>query len=195
MKDSKNKAKGVFSLEETKEKKSEWVSWLKAIVFALVFVFITKTFIIAPYMVEGASMYPTLHDQEKLYVNKIVYSFKTPEKGDIVIIKGDDKRYVKRLIGTEGDMVEMKNDTLYVNGHPVNEPYLKKNRVQAENLGIYLTGDFGPIKVPKGKAFVMGDNRLNSKDSRNGLGLIDLDSVEGRSEVVIAPIKDMRQTK
>jgi signal peptidase I len=175
--------------------KNEWISWIKAIGFALIFVFITKAYFFAPYMVEGASMSPTLHDQEKLYVNKIVYAFSAPKKGDIVIIKGDDKRYVKRIIGIEGDIIQMKNDVLYVNHKPMKESYLKQNKSEAKSLGVYLTEDFGPIKVPKGKAFVMGDNRLNSMDSRNGLGLIKINAIEGRSEVVIYPFSDMRATQ
>nr|WP_285876977.1 signal peptidase I [Fictibacillus phosphorivorans] len=181
--------------KETQQHKSEWVSWLKAIGFALVFVFITKAYFFAPYMVEGASMSPTLHDQDKLYVNKIVYAFSEPKKGDIVIIKGEDKRYVKRIIGVEGDVIQMKSDVLYVNHKKVKETYLRENKSEAKSLGVYLTEDFGPLKVPKGKVFVMGDNRLNSMDSRNGLGLIDINSIEGRSEVVIYPFSEMRATQ
>jgi signal peptidase I len=187
--------KDMIEQEKETKPKSEWVSWMKAIGFALVFVFIMKAYFFAPYMVEGASMSPTLHDQEKLYVNKIVYAFSEPKKGDIVIIKGDDKRYVKRVIGVEGDIIQMKSDVLYVNNKKVKESYLQENKSEAKSLGVYLTEDFGPLKVPKGKAFVMGDNRLNSMDSRNGLGLIETKTIEGRSEVVIYPFSEMRTTQ
>ncbi len=80
---------------------------------------------------------------------------------------------MKRLIGLPGDTVQMKDDTLYINGKKVSEPYLSENRKEAEAVGVKLTGDFGPVKVPEGKYFVMGDNRQRSMDSRNGLGLID----------------------
>ncbi|MDR7074915.1 signal peptidase I [Fictibacillus barbaricus] len=185
----------MMEQEKNTKPRNEWMSWIKAIVFALAFVFITKTYFFAPYLVEGASMSPTLHDQEKLYVNKIVYAFSEPKKGDIVIIKGDDKRYVKRIIGVEGDVIQMRNDVLYVNNKKIPESYLKENKSEAKSLGVYLTEDFGPLKVPKGKAFVMGDNRLNSMDSRNGLGLIELNSIEGRTEVVIYPFSDIRTTQ
>ncbi|MCK6255272.1 signal peptidase I [Fictibacillus sp. WQ 8-8] len=182
-------------MEQKAKKGNELFSWIKSIVFALVLVYIIKTFFFAPYMVEGASMSPTLHNHDKLYVNKIIYSVSEPKIGDIVIIKGTDKRYVKRVIGVEGDTIQVHSDKLLVNGKPIKEPYLSKNKKQARSLGVYLTEDFGPIKIPKGKIFVMGDNRLNSMDSRNGLGLINISSVEGRSEVVIYPFKDIRQTK
>ncbi|WP_429874851.1 signal peptidase I [Fictibacillus sp. NRS-1165] len=182
-------------MEQKAKKGNELFSWIKSIVFALVLVYIIKTFFFAPYMVEGASMSPTLHNHDKLYVNKIIYSLSEPKIGDIVIIKGTDKRYVKRVIGVEGDTIQVHSDKLLVNGKQVKEPYLSKNKKDARSLGVYLTEDFGPIKIPKGKIFVMGDNRLNSMDSRNGLGLINISSVEGRSEVVIYPFKDMRQTK
>lgn len=180
---------------ERKKKKSELLTWVKSILLALILVFIIKTYLFAPYLVEGTSMSPTLHNHDKLYVNKIIYTLSEPKKGDIVIIKGQDKRYVKRVIGLDGDVIQMKNDSLYVNGKRVNEPYLRPNKIEARSLGLYLTEDFGPIKVPKGKAFVMGDNRLKSMDSRNGLGLINLKRIEGRSEFVIYPFSDVRKTK
>ncbi|EIT87410.1 type I signal peptidase [Fictibacillus macauensis ZFHKF-1] len=182
-------------MAKEKKKKSELLSWVKSIVFALVLVYIIKTFFFAPYMVEGVSMSPTLHDQDKLYVNKIIYSLGEPKVGDIVIIKGEKKRYVKRVIGVSGDTIEVRRDQLLVNHKEIKEPYLNRNKKKAHSLGVLLTEDFGPIKVPKGKCFVMGDNRLNSTDSRNGLGLINIASIEGRSEVVIYPFEDMRQTR
>lgn len=68
---------------------------------------------------------------------------------------------------------------------------MSKNKKEAEKLGVSLTGDFGPVKVPKGKYFVMGDNRLNSMDSRNGLGLIAEDRIVGTSKFVFFPFNEM----
>ena len=77
-----------------------------------------------------------------------------------------DNFYVKRVIGLPGDVIEMRNDQLYVNHQVKKEEYLKNNKKQAEKLLINLTEDFGPITIPKNKIFVMGDNRLVSRDSR-----------------------------
>ena len=88
----------------------------------------------------------------------------------------------------------MKNDTLYINGKK-SQNRTSRAIKRSEKLGVNLTGDFGPVKVPKGKYFVMGDNRLNSMDSRNGLGLIAENRIVGTSKFVFFPFHDMRQTK
>ncbi|TWM26499.1 Signal peptidase I T [Bacillus paralicheniformis] len=76
----------------------------------------------------------------------------------------------------------------------MSEPYLSENRKEAEAVGVKLTGDFGPVKVPEGKYFVMGDNRQRSMDSRNGLGLIDKKRVAGTSQFVFFPFNEIRKT-
>ncbi|MEC0968996.1 signal peptidase I [Bacillus altitudinis] len=181
-----------------KEKKSSLFEWIKAILIALALVLIIRTFIFEPYVVEGESMEPTLHDGEKLFVNKTINYLGGVKRGDILIINGKDGQkihYVKRLIGLPGDTIEMKDDTLYINGKKVDEPYLKENKAHAKEYEVHLTGDFGPVKVPKNDYFVMGDNRLNSMDSRNGLGLIEKDRIVGTSEFVFFPFGDIRQTQ
>lgn len=101
------------------EKKSSLFEWIKAILIALALVLLIRTFIFEPYVVEGESMEPTLHDGEKLFVNKTINYLGGVKRGDIVIINGKDGQkihYVKRLIGLPGDTIEMKDDTLYING-------------------------------------------------------------------------------
>lgn len=88
----------------------------------------------------------------------------------------------------------MKDDTLLINGKKVDEPYLAGNKKEAESVGVKLTGDFGPVKVPEDKYFVMGDNRQRSMDSRNGLGLIDKKRVAGTSQFVFFPFNEIRKT-
>lgn len=89
----------------------------------------------------------------------------------------------------------MKNDNLFINGILFKEPYLSQNRELAKQMGSQLTGDFGPITVPKNKFFVMGDNRLKSKDSRNGLGYFTKDEIVGQSEFVFFPFSQIRDTE
>ncbi len=168
--------------------------WILSFAVAFVAVVLVKTYIFAPYIVEGASMDPTLHDGERLMVNKAVYLVDQPERGDIVIIKDDveGRHYVKRVVALPGDKVEVKDDELYVNDRLVKEPYLSDNRDQAQKLGMMLTGNIDPMIIPEGKIYVMGDNRLVSKDSRNGLGLIEDDDIIGKTEVVFYPFPHLR---
>ncbi|CAM3714382.1 signal peptidase I [Mesobacillus zeae] len=175
--------------------KVELWDWTKAIFIALVLAWVVKTFIFAPYTVKGESMEPTLHDHERIAVNKITQTEKL-KHGDIVIIKGSGKtNYVKRIIGFPGDTVEVDNDKLLINGKQVKEPYLKENMEEAKNSGGLLTGDMGPIVIPEKHYFVMGDNRRMSMDSRNGLGLISQDRLVGRSELVFFPFSSLRSVK
>ncbi|WP_251550774.1 signal peptidase I [Neobacillus muris] len=173
--------------------KKEIFSWGKSLLAALGIAFIVRTFVFAPYIVEGASMEPTLHNHEKIFVARLTITGDI-KRGEIIIIKGKEENYVKRVIGLPGDTVEMKNDQLLINGEVVKENYLSENRELAKQMGSLLTGDFGPITVPKNKLFVMGDNRLFSKDSRNGLGLIEENAIIGKSEFVFFPFSNIRGT-
>jgi signal peptidase I len=174
--------------------KREIKSWTKSICIALGVAFVVRTFIFAPYIVEGASMEPTLHNKEKIFVNKFTLTdnFK---RGEVVIIKGEEENYVKRIIGIPGDSIEMKQDQLLINGVHFKESYLSQNRKLAEQMGSLLTGDFGPEIVPKNYYFVMGDNRLHSMDSRNGLGYIQKESIVGKPEFVFLPFTQIRNIK
>jgi signal peptidase I len=173
--------------------KKELFSWGKAIILAILISIIAKTLLFAPYVVEGASMEPTLHNHERIVVSKFTLTEKF-NRGDIVIINGNKEYYVKRIIGLPGDKILIKNDKLFINGELHKEPYLAENRKKAKEMDMLLTGDFGPIIVPKDKYFVMGDNRLVSMDSRNGLGLFQKDGLVGESKFVFFPFNDFRTT-
>ena len=168
-------------------KKELW-EWGKAIVIALIIAFFLRTFVFATSIVEGASMDPTLEDGERVSFNKIVYFVNEPDRGEIVIIARETKNYGKRIIGKPNDIIEYKNNTLFINGEAYEEDYL------TEALR-HETDAFGPVEVPEGKYFVMGDNRPISKDSRNGLGLIDEDDIIGRSEFIIFPFDHISMTR
>jgi signal peptidase I len=169
----------------------ELKSWMLSLGIALIIVLFVRTFLFAPYIVEGASMEPTLHNHEKIFVNKIstISGF---ERGQIIIIEGKEDHYVKRIIGLPGDKIQMRNDQLYINDKVVKESYLSYNREVAEQMGINLTDDFETITVPENQYFVMGDNRLVSMDSRNGLGLIERERIVGKLEFVFYPFSEFR---
>lgn len=173
-----------------KEKKAsnEWISWIKAIVIALLVAFILRSFVFATSIVEGESMVPALDDGERIIFNKLIYNISSPSRGDIVIIQHPDKNYVKRIIGLPNEQLEIHNNVLYIDGNPK-----KTSFVDEQNEA--LTGNFGPISIPAHHYFVMGDNRAVSKDSRNGLGLIEQSDIIGKSEFVIYPFRELQLTR
>lgn len=162
----------------------EWMEWAKAIVIAIVLAVIIRSFIFSTSVVQGDSMNPTLEDGERIIFNKLVYFIEKPKRGEVVIIQRTHKNYVKRIIGLPEEIVEVRNHVLYIDNKKYEQSFI------AEEIA-NLTGDIGPIKVPKGNYYVMGDNRPISKDSRNGLGFINEADIIGRSEFVIFPFKEM----
>lgn len=158
--------------------------WLKAILFAVGIALVIRLILFTPIVVDGESMLPSLKDGERLIVNKAIYLIKEPERGEIVVFHAaQGKDWIKRVIGEPGDTIEVNNGQLYINGERVEEPYLD------ESYG-YIMDDFR-VEVPQHQLFVMGDNRANSRDSRN-IGTIPIESVVGRAELVFWPIGDIR---
>lgn len=148
-----------------------WIEFVKLIrdfVFVLAVFMLFLVFVAQPVVVEGTSMLPTLHEGERLIVNKLIYykierfSWGHIERGDVVVFwypRDPDRSYVKRVIGLPGDTVEIRNGIVYVNNQVMHEFYLDENFNQAD-------GNLAPKKVEDHYYFVMGDNRDNSSDSR-----------------------------
>ncbi len=166
-------------------KKEVW-DWTKALLIAGAIVLLLKAYVFQLSTVKHRSMQPTLYENEWLFINKIVYEFGDPKRGDVIILKDpseDDSRkehLVKRVIGMPGDTLEIRNGQLYVNGELKVEPYTD---AKIED------GDFGPFTVSANHYFVMGDNRhLNgSKDSR-AFGEVPRSMIEGRGDLILWPI-------
>ncbi|WP_010676729.1 signal peptidase I [Bacillus timonensis] len=175
-----------------KDRNEIW-EWIKAIFIAIVIAFIVRMFFFTPAVVEGASMQPTLQDQNRMIVTKIG----EPKRFDLVVFHAtEEKDYIKRVIGLPGDRIEYKDDTLYINGKPYDEPYLDKGK--KEVIDGPLTYSFtlmetpvGGDVVPEGHLFVIGDNRRNSMDSRH-IGAIPMDKVVGTTNIVIWPITEIK---
>ena len=171
----------VFSLELRKT----IFEFLKIIVLALVAAILITTFI-RPTLVKGYSMYPTIEPQSYLIVNKIPYLTGTPAHGDIVVFNshtytddGQEKDLIKRVIGIEGDTIEVKDNVVYRNGVPLEEGYT--------NDGV-TPGNMEPVTVSENCIFVMGDNRARSQDSRDpSIGEIQLEDVMGRVDLRLYP--------
>src|SRR5215212_6681823 len=132
---------------------------------ALVFGFV-RPFVMEAFWIPSGSMIPTLEIGDRVLVNKFIYRFTEPERGDIIVFRsvaegGVD--LIKRVVGLPGDKVELLHGQVYLNGQRQNEPYVVNKPCVS---GMPKTCSYGPVTVPKGHYFVMGDNRANSADSR-----------------------------
>lgn len=146
---------------------------LESIVPAVLIALLLNFFVVQPTKVRGQSMEPTLHTDEYLLVEKISYHVHAPRRGDVVVFRymGDEsENFIKRVIGVPGDTVSIVSGRVYINSEPLVEPYL----LQLPRDGM------PPTVVPEGKLFVLGDNRLNSNDSRT-FGMVGMDEVVGRA--------------
>jgi len=155
--------------------KSVVMEYVESIVIAILLALFIMTFIGRSYVVDGASMVPTLHDGERLIVDKLTYRFSEPKRGEIIVFKypaNPKYRFIKRVIGIPGDEIMIENGKVYLNGRPLEEDYISEP----------INERFGPFVVPEGTVFVLGDNRNNSQDSRYfGVGYIPKKLIEGRA--------------
>jgi signal peptidase I len=170
------------------------------IAIAIAAVLAIKAWVVNPYRIPSSSMEPTLHcatpepgcqagTSDRVLANRFIYRFTDPDRGDIVVFEtppeasaicpGPGGVFVKRLIGLPGDTVEIRGDQLYLNGEPLPEPYL---------FGGEVGDEFGPITVPEGQYFMMGDNRLQSCDSREW-GAVPRDNLIGPVFALYWPIQ------
>lgn len=158
----------------------EIMSWLYAILIALVIVILVRGFIVTPSVVKGNSMQPNLYDGDRIIISKLS-SINRFDEIAFVAPNGEDN-YVKRVIGLPGDEIEIINDTLYINGIAYDEDYLTD--IQTDEV---LVRYFSSAKVPADTYFVMGDNRKYSYDSRE-FGVINKDSIIGEVIFRIWPL-------
>jgi signal peptidase I len=151
-----------------------------AVAFVLVFGFV-RPFVLEAFRIPSESMVPTLLVGDRVFVNKFIYRFTEPERGDVVVfesVNGGEEDLIKRVVGVAGDEVEVRNGTLLVNGEAREEPYLNRN--------LPFNDSYGPSEVPEGHVFVMGDNRANSADSRV-FGPLPIENIEGEAFVRFWP--------
>ncbi len=152
-------------------------------ILVIIVVLFVKAYIISPIQVNGESMDDTLKSGDVMILNKLQYKRNGVKRFDIVVIKSHGTHIIKRVIGLPGDVIEVKDNKLYINDKAYDEKYLSKGTVTEDfELGELLDSD----KVPKNKYFVMGDNREKSLDSRI-IGFIDEDDIEGIATFTIFP--------
>ena len=185
-------------------KKSVAREYLESVVVAIILALFIRTFVVQAFKIPTGSMEQNLLIGDHLLVNKMVYSpslgrledtvlpKKPIERGHVVVFKYPDdpsRDFIKRVIGLPGETVELRNKVVYVDGKPVDEPYVHflEAPLSPGDPEYGYRGDerfnWGPQTVPPGHLFVLGDNRDNSRDSRFW-GFLPVDQVKGRAFIV-----------
>ncbi len=180
------------------KKKLLW-EYVKAVLTALVLALIIRAFVVQAFTIPSGSMIPTLLVGDYILVNKFLLGspvdipftninlfrmpgLRRPHKGDVIVFKfpvDPSKDFIKRVVAVEGDKIEARDKVIYVNGVPANEPFMR----HTDNFVLPNRDNFGPIEIPKDKFFCMGDNRDNSRDSREW-GFVDIKDVRGKALIV-----------
>src|SRR5580692_7690781 len=161
------------------------ISWLRDLFLSVLIAIVVILFLYQPVKVEGTSMMPSLVDQERIFINKFIYRFGLADigRGDTVVFwfPGDtNKSYIKRVIGTPGDTVEVKEGTVYVNGKALAESYVPET---------YRDHISMPRRtVPPDQYFVLGDHRSSSNDSRSW-GMVPRSFIYGKAVFVYWPLE------
>ncbi|MFO7750764.1 MAG: signal peptidase I [Desulfobacteraceae bacterium] len=193
------------TVKEKNGKKGALRENVEAILIAIVLALFIRTFIVQAFKIPSGSMKNTLLIGDHILVNKFIYGVKIPftgepgtagnilvpvsepERGDIIVFRypeDRDKDFIKRVVGIEGDTVQVRDKELYINGElQEDEPYAihKDSRIIPGQFS--ARDNFGPVTVPEDKLFVMGDNRDNSHDSRFW-GFVDLEAVKGKAFII-----------
>lgn len=157
------------------------------IIIAFILAMILRTFVIEGRFIPSISMLPTLQVKDRVMVNKFIYHFKEPQRGDVVVFNppaelNSEQAFIKRVIALPGDKVKMRNNKVYINDKPLKEPYLSEP----------LNYDYGPVTVPEDSLLVLGDNRNHSFDSHLWNSWLKRERIIGKAFVIYWPIKDMQ---
>ncbi len=157
----------------------------ETLIIALVLAFLIRTFVFESFQVQGYSMLPTLHNNDRVLVNKLAFDIGKPKTGEIVVFQSPvnpKQDWIKRVIATPGETVSIKNSVVYINGKKYPEPFLKYRHVAKY---------YPPVKVPPGHIFVLGDNRPISYDSRY-FGMLSESRIRGQAFLIWWPLNRLR---
>ena len=173
-----------------KKKANPLLEWLIVVVVAITSAVVVRAYVVQQFAVEGESMLSTLHDGDRVLVNRLSYRLHDPRRGDVVVLKrfegaSTERDLIKRVIGLPGETVEIRNCVVYIDDRPLIEPYIDAELQQRDGCG----GDQVPVVVPDETVFVLGDHRGRSSDSRV-FGPVSEDVLIGRAFVIIWPVGD-----
>jgi signal peptidase I len=156
--------------------------WARDLLLAICFAVVIIIFLYQPVKVEGTSMAPLISDQERIFINKLVYRFEPISRGDVVVFwypNDRTKSFIKRVVGLPGETVEIRQGRVYVDEKVLEEPYI---------LPAYLdSNNYPPFRVPVREYFVMGDHRDSSNDSRM-FGPVRADYIYGKAVFAYWPM-------
>lgn len=189
MKQTENNTEKPDRVEESRMlrkkefQKREFRGWVLSLTAAVVIALVLRFFVFEFIRVDGESMMPTLLDEEYVFMEKVTYWFSEPQRGDIIICSYPNRTdtYVKRVIGIEGDVIEVSGGILYIDGEP-HKDYFQDA----------MNNELSPVTVPEDHVFVMGDNRNASMDSTNSsIGPLPYSMVQGKALFIIWPLKNI----
>lgn len=178
---NEDKKKENKSQKESKEI-SKVIKELIPYIIIIIIVFLIKKYLFVPIKVNGESMYSTLEDGDIMILDKVNYKEHDIKRFDIVVIDAENEYLIKRVVGLPGELIEYKDNKLYIN-----------EQLVEENFSHEVTEDF-VTRVPKDRYFVMGDNRINSVDSRV-LGSFQKKNIIGNADFVIFPFSRFGEKK
>jgi len=180
------------------QKKKFVKEYLEPIVIAVLIALFIRTFVVQAFKIPSSSMEPTLLVGDYLLVNKFIYGiripytdikffqYKKPERGDVIVFvypKDPSKDFIKRVIGTEGEKVEIIQNKIYINDRLINDPWGHFQTAGLPEYYLRAVENFGPVVVPKDSLFVLGDNRDNSQDGRFW-GFLQVNAVLGKAFIL-----------
>lgn len=170
----------------TKKPKSAFREYMEAIVVALILALLIRTFIVQAFKIPSGSMLPTLQIGDHILVNKFIFHFVSPQRGDIIVFRyprDEGRDFIKRVIGVPGDKLMITKKQVLINDRLLNESYAVHADPNVQDGSLSPRDDYGPLIIPPGKYFMMGDNRDHSMDSRFW-GLLDEGKIRGKAFII-----------